>query len=67
MNDAPSGTDKTITINEDAPYSLTLVDFGFTDPNDSPANDFQAVTIIALPGAGTLTLNGAPVNAWGFN
>ncbi len=63
VNHAPAGTDKTITINEDAPYTFTAADFGFSDPNDSPANAFQAVTITTLPDAGTLTVNGAPVNA----
>ena len=63
INAAPAGTNKTITINEDAPYTLSLADFGFTDPLDSPANSFQAVTITTLPGTGTLTLNDIPVNA----
>jgi hypothetical protein len=63
VNDAPAGTDKTITINEDTSYTFGLEDFGFTDLLDNPANSFQAVTITTLPGAGTLTLNGTPVNA----
>ena len=62
-NDAPAGTDKTVVTLEDTPYSFTSADFGFTDPNDSPANGFQAVMITTLPAAGTLTLNGNPVNA----
>jgi len=53
----------TITINEDAPYTFTTADFGFTDLNDSPANGLHAVKITTLPGAGILTLNGTPVNA----
>ena len=61
-NHAPAGADKTITIYEDTPYRFTAADFGFTDPSDSPASHFQAVTITTLPDAGTLTLNGAPVN-----
>jgi len=63
VNHAPAGTDKTITINEDTPYTLTAADFGFSDPNDTPANILKAVTITTLPNAGTLTLNGTPVNA----
>ena len=62
QNHAPAGADNTITINEDTPYPVTLADFGFTDPNDSPANGFQAVKITALPAQGTLTVNGSPVN-----
>src|SRR5205814_2180426 len=37
--------------------------FGFSDPNDTPANAFAAVTITALPAAGALTLNGVAVTA----
>jgi hypothetical protein len=60
-NDAPAGTDKTITLNEDATHTLSASDFGFTDPNDTPANTLQSVIIATLPGAGTLTLNGVAV------
>ena len=63
INNAPSGTDQTITINENEPYTFSVADFGFTDPNDTPANGFQAVTITALPVDGTLTLHGTPVQA----
>ncbi len=63
VNSAPSGADQTITITENEPYTFSVADFGFTDPNDSPANDFQAVTITAVPVDGTLTLNGTPVQA----
>ena len=38
VNDAPAGTDKTVTTLEDTAYTFTAADFGFTDPNDSPAN-----------------------------
>src|SRR5262249_869692 len=37
VNDAPAGTDTTVTTNEDAAYTFAAADFGFTDPNDSPA------------------------------
>src|SRR5439155_931645 len=43
VNDAPAGTDGGTTINEDTPYTFVAGDFGFTDPNDNPANGFQAV------------------------
>ena len=61
LNDPPSGTSKTVTILEDTTYSLAAVDFGFSDPNDSPANTLLAVKISTLPAAGTLTDNGVAV------
>lgn len=63
VNDAPDGADKTITTNEDALYTLSANDFGFTDAIDSPANSLSAVKITTLPGAGSLTLNGVAVTA----
>ena len=63
VNDAPAGTDKTVTINEDAAYTFSAADFGFTDPNDTPANSFASVIISTLPTNGTLTLGGVPVTA----
>ena len=36
---------------------FTAADFGFTDPNDSPANSLLAVKITTLPGVGTLFLD----------
>lgn len=64
VNDAPAGTDKTVNIGEDdTEYTFSSSDFGFTDPNDSPANAFQSVIITTLPPEteGTLLLNGTPV------
>src|SRR5207237_1283813 len=66
VNDAPSGADKTITTNEDVAYTFTTADFGFTDPNDTPPNNFSAVEITSTPTAGTLTLNGVAVNPGQF-
>ncbi|MBC7701952.1 MAG: hypothetical protein H7225_16330 [Massilia sp.] len=63
VNDAPAGTNKTVTTNEDTAYTFTAADFGFTDPNDSPANTLLGVKITTLPGAGSLTLNGVAVTA----
>src|SRR5438067_2243206 len=51
VNDAPAGTDNTITTNEDTAHTFTALEFGFTDPNDSPANALAAVEITTLPGA----------------
>ncbi len=66
VNDAPVGTDKTIATLEDATYTLTASDFGFTDPNDSPANTLLAVKITTLPAAGTLLDNGVAVTPGQF-
>ncbi len=45
VNDAPAGTDKTVTTLEDTAYTFTAADFGFSDPNDTPANNLLAVKI----------------------
>ena len=58
VNDAPAGTNNTVTTLEDTQYTFTAADFGFTDPNDSPANALTAVKITTMPGAGSLTLVG---------
>src|SRR5262249_875607 len=36
VNDAPSGTDKTVATSEDTARVLAAIDFGFSDPNDTP-------------------------------
>ena len=61
VNDAPAGTNKSVTLLEDAIYTLAASDFGFTDSTDSPANTLLAVKITTLPGAGSLKLNGLVV------
>src|SRR4051794_20169917 len=63
VNDAPAGTNNTVTTNEDTQYTFGAADFGFTDPNDSPANALNAVKITTVPGAGSLTLAGVAVTA----
>src|SRR4029079_9935210 len=66
VNDPPVGTDKTVATDEDNAYTFTAADFGFSDPNDTPANNFFAVKITTLPGVGTLTNNNVAVSAGGF-
>ena len=66
VNDAPHGISHTVTTPEDAAYVFKAADFGFSDPNDKPANNFLAVEITTLPGAGTLTDNGLAVTAGQF-
>src|SRR5438128_1437211 len=45
VNDAPAGTNTTVTALEDTQYVFTAANFGFTDPNDSLANALTAVNI----------------------
>ncbi|MDP2067497.1 MAG: hypothetical protein Q8K04_00905, partial [Lutibacter sp.] len=66
INDAPAGADKTVTTNEDTDYTFAAVDFGFTDPNDTPANTLLAVKITTLPASGILKLSGVVVVAADF-
>ena len=63
VNEAPQGTDKTISVLEDAAHTFAASDFGFSDPSDTPANSLAFVKITTLPGAGTLKLSGIDVTA----
>jgi hypothetical protein len=63
VNDAPAGTSNTVTASEDTPFVFNAAAFGFSDVLDSPANALSAVRIVTVPGAGSLTLNGAAVTA----
>lgn len=66
VNDAPSGTDKTFTLDEEKPYAFTTTDFGFTDPSDNPVHTLLAVKISTLPTLGILKLNSIPVTVGQF-
>ncbi|MGL6046739.1 MAG: Ig-like domain-containing protein, partial [Vogesella sp.] len=57
VNDAPDGADKTIQVSEGGVYTFKLSDFGFTDPNDTPANTFLNVTIDTVPSNGVLFMD----------
>jgi len=61
VNDAPTGTNATLTILEDTPRTLIAADFGFLDPLDG--NAFNGVRVVSPPGAGSLGLNGTAVAA----
>ena len=63
VNDAPAGTDATVTTSEDTVYTFSAANFGFTDPNDVPPNNLSAVIITTLPALGQLQLSGVPVVA----
>src|SRR5207244_1662149 len=58
VNDAPSGTDKTVATNEDTDYPFATADFGFSD---SDGNVLDAVKITTLPAVGSLKDNGIAV------
>jgi hypothetical protein len=66
VNDPPVGTDNTVSTAEDNFYTFSAADFGFSDPNDTPANNLFAVKITTLPGLGALTNNNVLVNAGDF-
>src|SRR5690606_2882433 len=51
------------TLLEDSFHSFAEEDFGFTDPNDDPADGFKEVIITTLPAAGTLKYNDVDVLA----
>jgi hypothetical protein len=64
VNEAPAGTNATITINEDTVHTFTAANFGFSDPGDMPTpNNLSAVIISTVPAAGTLALSAVPVIA----
>ncbi|MCX7111293.1 MAG: type I secretion C-terminal target domain-containing protein [Proteobacteria bacterium] len=63
LNHAPTGMDKTLSLAETATHTFAVADFGFTDPNDNPANSLLALKLSMLPSAGSLALNGAAVTA----
>ena len=61
VNDAPTASDNTLTIDEDTSHTFTAENFGFSDVDEG--DSLQSVTITALPAAGSLTLNGEAVTA----
>ena len=61
VNEAPTGTDATVTISEDTSHTLTTANFGFSDVDAGDA--LSAVRIDTLPGSGTMTLSGVAVTA----
>jgi VCBS repeat-containing protein len=60
VNDAPTGTDGTLTVLEDTATVLHAADFGFVDVD---GNDFASLTVDSLPASGALTLDGVAVTA----
>ena len=60
-NTAPTAADKTVTTGEDRAYAFTADDFGFDD--DDAGATLASVTIVTVPAAGTLALDGTAVMA----
>ncbi|MCP2040408.1 CshA-type fibril repeat protein [Neisseria sp. HSC-16F19] len=64
VNSAPDGTHKTFqNVAAGQTFILGVADFGFRDPNDTPANNFKEVIVEAPVGGGVLTYKGSPVTA----
>ncbi len=63
VNDAPEGADNSLGIKQGKSYTFSAADFGFTDPDNTPANTLAAVKITTLPVGGTLLLDGNAVSA----
>lgn len=62
VNEAPTGANKTLVMNEDTTRSFVAADFGFADaPGETGA--LSAVIITTLPTAGALKLNNVAVTA----
>jgi len=63
VNDAPIGTGGSVALSENVAVSFSASAFGFTDPNDNPANTLQAVRIVDLPAEGELLLSESAVTS----
>jgi hypothetical protein len=60
VNDAPTGTNNAVVMQQDGTYAFSAADFGFSD---SDGNAFAGVVISTVPPGGLITDNGAPVAA----
>ncbi|MET0274136.1 MAG: cadherin-like domain-containing protein, partial [Phenylobacterium sp.] len=60
VNDAPSGADKTLHMEEESEYRVTAADLGFSDID---GHTLAGVKITTLPAGGTLSYDGSPVTA----
>jgi len=54
VNDAPGGTDATVTAFEDLPYVFTSVDFGYTDVDFGDTMSAVRIDTISLPAGSIL-------------
>ncbi|MBL8384401.1 MAG: cadherin-like domain-containing protein, partial [Burkholderiales bacterium] len=63
VNDAPAGSDRTVTVTEDTTYVFTPADFGFADGD---GHALAAVWFDTLPVSGTLRFDGIAFAAGNF-
>ncbi|MEZ5488305.1 MAG: Ig-like domain-containing protein [Steroidobacteraceae bacterium] len=63
VNDAPAGTNGTLTTEMNTALVIGPEAFGFTDPHDTPPDALASVIVSSLPAQGQLTLGGQPVTA----
>jgi VCBS repeat-containing protein len=63
VNDAPRGTDTTVTMLEDSARTLAAADFGYSDLE---GHAFAGFVVVALPAAGALRLSGAALTVGQF-
>ena len=59
VNDAPTASDNTLTLNEDTSVTFTESDFGFSDVDSGDTLD--SIEITSLPNKGRFEFNGKPV------
>lgn len=59
---APMGADGQVTLAKGQGYTVAPAHWGFSDPNDQPADSFTGVRIAALPSGGTLRVGGVAVS-----
>ena len=55
-----------MTVAGNSSYVFAVADFGYSDPLDTPSNNFLAVEIMTIPAAGSLQDNGSAVAARQF-
>ncbi|MCW8962475.1 MAG: hypothetical protein OQL16_01670, partial [Gammaproteobacteria bacterium] len=59
VNDAPSGANNTVSLDEDSNYVFVAGDFGFSDPVEGDA--FSGVVVTVAPTTGSLSLTGSGI------
>ena len=59
-NTVPTSADNTVTTNEDTAYTFSTADFNFLD--EDSGDGLVSVTLVTLPAAGALALDGAAVS-----
>lgn len=63
VNEAPTGTDKTVTTLEDTAYTFAAADFGFTDVDAGDTLSAVRIDTLSLAAGSTLRLSGVDVAA----